>query len=35
MRVNYLDTENYNQIVKYKIYVSFIGFIHVTIRHIR
>lgn len=26
MRVNYLDTENYNQIVKYKIYVSFIGF---------
>lgn len=26
MSVNYLDTENYNQIVKYKIYVSFIGF---------
>lgn len=26
MRVNYLDTENYNQNVKSKIYVSFIGF---------
>lgn len=26
MRVNYLGTENYNQNVKSKIYVSFIGF---------
>lgn len=27
MRVNYLGTENYNQNVKSKIYVSFIGFL--------
>lgn len=26
MRDNYLGTENYNQIVKSEIYVSFIGF---------
>lgn len=28
MRVNYLGTENYNQNVKSKIYVSFIGFMN-------